>query len=267
MGIENAVFNRATLLLGDENFEKIQRARIIIFGVGGVGSWCAESLVRTGVRHLTIVDSDCVCITNINRQQMATTRTVGQVKVEALKRHLLDINPKAEIEAVQDIYNEETASRFDLDSYDYVIDCIDSLKDKALLILNATNSNARFFSSMGAALKIDPTRIRVAEFWKIDGCPLARMLRKRFKRNKTFPAKKFKCVFSNEVLENLGKESRCGTSQCVCPKMEIVEGNPELANHEWCSSKAQINGSLMHITAIFGLTIAGLILEDITSLH
>lgn len=263
MGIEKAIFNRSRLLLGDENMRRIEDAKVIIFGVGGVGSWCAESLVRTGIRHLTVVDSDCVCITNINRQLMATTATVGEVKVVALKKRLLEINPEADIRAIQAIYDERSAPSFNLDEYDYVIDCIDSLKDKALLILNATGSRATLFSSMGAALKVDPTRIRVAEFWKVDGCPLGRLLRKRFKRNKTFPAKKFKCVFSNEVLENLGEETNCGSSRCVCPKMDIVKGNPELANHEWCSSKAQINGSLMHITAIFGLTIAGLVIEDI----
>lgn len=266
MGFESAIFNRTRLLVGDENMERLKRARVIIFGVGGVGSWCAESLVRTGVGNLTIVDSDRVCITNINRQLMATTATVGMVKVDALKKRLLEINPGANITALQQIYDENSAESFNLNDYDYVIDCIDSLKDKALLILNATRSSARLYSSMGAALKVDPTRIQVAEFWKVDGCPLGRLLRKRFKRNKTFPAKKFKCVFSSEVLENLGKESRCGTSECVCPKVKTAEGNPELADHEWCSSKAQINGSLMHITAIFGLTISGLVIEDILSL-
>lgn len=263
MGIESAIFNRTRLLVGDDNMRKLAEARVIIFGVGGVGSWVAESLIRTGVYNLTIVDSDCVCITNINRQMMATTSTVGMVKVEALKKRLLEINPKANITAIQQIYDENSAESFNLNDYDYVIDCIDSLKDKALLILNASNSSAKLFSSMGAALKVDPTRIRVAEFWKVDGCPLGRLLRKRFKRNKTFPAKKFKCVYSSEVLENLGKESHCGTSECVCPKASAQSGNPELANHEWCSSKAQINGSLMHITAIFGLTISGLVIEDI----
>lgn len=266
MGIEKAIVNRARLLLGNENMKKIEDVKVIIFGVGGVGSWCAEGLVRSGVRHITIVDSDRVCITNINRQLMATVDTIGQVKVEALKKHLLSINPSAIVDARQEIFDEKSASSFNLDSYDYVIDCIDSLKDKALLILKATAADTKFFSSMGAALKIDPTRIKVAEFWKVDGCPLGRLLRKRFKRNKTFPSKKFKCVYSDEVLPNLGSDTSCGTSECLCPKVQAVEGNPDLANHEWCSSKAQINGSLMHITSMFGLTLSGLVLRDITSL-
>ena len=171
-------------MLGDETMERIAQKRVIIFGVGGVGSWCAESLVRSGIRRLSIVDSDRVCITNINRQLMATTKTVGQVKVEALKERLLAINPKAEITALQKIFTEETASDFHIEEYDYIIDAIDSLKDKALLIEMACQTKARFFASMGAALKMDPTRIQVAEFWKVKGDPLARALRNRFKRLK-----------------------------------------------------------------------------------
>lgn len=263
MEIERSLLNRATLLLGDEVMKRIGEARIIIFGVGGVGSWCAESLVRTGVRNLTIVDSDRVCITNINRQLMATTHTVGKVKVDALKERLLSINPTAEIDARQQIFSSETAESFNLDSYDYIIDCIDSLKDKALLIEMATRTKARFFSSMGAALKLDPTKIQVAEFRNVRGCPLARALRQRFKRQKRFPARKFKCVFSEELLENRGSQTSCGTDRCMCPKSEKGPGDERLLNHEWCSSKAQINGSLMHITAIFGLTIAGLVIQDL----
>lgn len=265
MGIEKGILKRAQLLLGDETMERIGSVRVIVFGVGGVGSWCAESLVRSGVRHLTIVDSDRVCITNINRQLMATIRTVGQVKVEALKEHLLTVNPTADIDARQQIFSAETADSFGLDGYDYIIDCIDSLKDKMLLIEMACRTKARFYSSMGAALKLDPTRIQVAEFWQVKGCPLARALRNRFKQQKRRPARKFPCVFSDELLENKGHNATCGTEQCMCPKAQKGPGDAALLNHEWCSSKAQINGSLMHITAIFGLTLAGLVLKDLTT--
>ena len=199
MGIERGIFNRAQLLLGSDAMERLNSIKVIIFGVGGVGSWCAESLVRSGISHMTVVDSDRVCITNINRQLMATVKTVGQVKVEALKERLLTINPMAEIDARQQIFSEETADSFCLDSYDYIIDAIDSLKDKRLLIEMACNTKAVFFSSMGAALKMDPTRIKVAEFWKVEGCPLARALRQRFKRLKRKPARKFLCVYSDEL--------------------------------------------------------------------
>jgi tRNA A37 threonylcarbamoyladenosine dehydratase len=241
----------------------IADARVIIFGVGGVGSWCAESLVRSGVRHITIVDSDRVCVTNINRQLMATMKTVGQVKVEALKQRLLEINPNAEIIPLQKIYSAETADSFNIEEYDYVIDAIDSLENKALLIRHATSCKVKFFSSMGAALKLDPTKISIAEFWKVQGCPLARALRNKFKRSKQFPKRKFLCVYSPELVENRGENHTCGTSVCLCPKAKVGPGDPELVNHEWCSSKAQINGTMAHTTAIFGFMLAGLVMQDL----
>ena len=239
----DAIFRRSELLLGEEQMEQIAQKRVIIFGVGGVGSWCAESLVRSGIRQLTIVDSDRVCITNINRQLMATTKTVGQVKVEALKERLLSINPSAEINSLQKIFTQETAEEFDLDNYDYIIDAIDSLKDKAALILLACQTKAKFFSSMGAALKLDPTRIKVTEFWKVEGDPLARAIRKKFKHQGQYPEKKFQVVYSDELLENRG-----------CPTDEGEEPSP--------FNKPQTNGSLAHITAIFGFTLAGLVIQD-----
>ena len=263
MGIEKGIFKRTELLLGDQVMQALQQKRVIIFGVGGVGSWCAESLIRSGIRNMTLVDSDRVCITNVNRQLFATMQTVGKVKVEALKERLLQINPKAEITALQQIYSAETAESFHIESYDYIVDAIDSLDNKALLIRKACETDAVFISSMGAALKMDPTKIAVSEFWKVKGCPLAAALRRKFKRSKLFPQKKFKCVYSEELLKNQGVNSSCGTSACLCPKAKEGPGDPNLVNHEWCSSKAQINGTVAHITAIFGFTIAGLILQDI----
>ena len=257
------IFRREELLLGADMMEVIASKRVIIFGVGGVGSWCAESLVRSGIEQLTIVDSDRVCMTNVNRQLMATTKTVGKVKVDVLKERLLDINPAANITAIQDIYSAETAESFHLSSYDYIIDAIDSLKDKADLILRATKTDAKFFASMGAALKMDPTKISVAEFWKVKGCPLAAALRRKFKHNKSFPSKKFPCVYSEELLRNRGENKSCGTSQCLCPKAAEGPGRADLLNHEWCTSKAQINGTIAHTTAIFGFTLAGLLIQDI----
>ena len=225
---EKDIFQRSELLLGAEAMERIAEKRVIVFGVGGVGSWCAESLVRSGIKHLTIVDSDSVCASNINRQLMATTQTIGQVKVDVLRDRLLSINPAAEITALHEFFTAETADSFHLESYDYIIDAIDTLKDKTLLILMACNTQAKFFSSMGAALKLDPTRIKIAEFWKVQGDPLARVLRKRFKREGQYPARKFQCVYSDELVEPQG------------------EGK----------------GSLVHITAIFGFMLAGLVVQD-----
>ena len=226
---EQDIFQRSELLLGPDAMERIARKRVIVFGVGGVGSWCAESLVRSGIKQLTIVDSDSVCASNINRQLMATTETIGRVKVDVLKERLLSINPSAQITAIHEFFTAETAESFHLDTYDYIIDAIDSLKDKALLILIATQTDAKFFSSMGAALKLDPTRIKVDEFWKIQGDPLARVLRKRFKHEGQYPSRKFQCVYSDELVEPQG------------------EGK----------------GSLVHITAIFGFMLAGLVIQDI----
>ncbi|MDE7473630.1 MAG: tRNA threonylcarbamoyladenosine dehydratase [Muribaculaceae bacterium] len=243
--------SRARRLLGHDNMHRLETIRVIVIGVGGVGSWCVESLVRSGVRHVTIVDCDRVAVSNINRQLMATTETVGQVKVDALKAHLLTVNPAAEIDARREVFCAENAAGFDLDSYDYIIDCIDSLKDKALLIETATRTHARFYSSMGAALKLDPTRVQVAEFWHVTGCPLARALRQRFKRQGIRPARKFQCVYSDELLENLGPD----------PIDETF--SDDLTAGPQPSPKARINGSLMHITAMFGLTLAGLVIKDV----
>jgi tRNA threonylcarbamoyladenosine dehydratase len=257
-----AIFQRTELLMGASRMEAIGKKRIIIFGIGGVGSWCAESLVRSGVRHLTLVDSDRICITNVNRQLHATSKNIGEVKTEALKKRLLEINPDAEIYSIQKIYNKSNSHTFDLDSYDFIIDAIDSLGSKIELIRKATRTNAVLFSSMGASLKIDSSRIKVAEFWKVKGCPLGFRIRKMIKKG-DLPAKPFLCVYSEEMLENSGGELHCGTEKCLCPKSPQAPGDPDLANHEWCSLKAVINGTVAHITAIFGFTLAGLVIQHI----
>lgn len=241
--IENPRFNRLRLLLGDEILSQVMKMRVIVFGVGGVGSWCAESLVRSGICNITLVDADKVCVTNINRQLLATTSTIDGVKVEVMKRRLLDINPDAQVTALEKRYDESTASQFDLNDYDYVIDAIDSLADKALLIRNACDSQATLFSSMGAALKTDSSRISTAEFWKVQGCPLAAALRRRFKRNKQLPSRKFKCVYSDEIFSNRGAAVE-------------VDGSMTY-------DKVSVNGTLSHTTAIFGLKLAELVIADV----
>jgi tRNA threonylcarbamoyladenosine dehydratase len=256
------IFQRTELLLGKEMMDLLAQKNVIIFGIGGVGSWCAESLVRSGIGRLTIVDSDRICVTNINRQLHATTETVGELKTEVLKKRLLEINPQAEITAIQRIYNQTNHPTFNLEQYDYIIDAIDSLGPKMHLIRMATRTDAVLFSSMGASLKIDPTRIQVAEFWEVKGCPLGSIVRKRIRRG-DLPAKKFLCVYSEEVLESKGSGSSCGTDKCLCPSNKNAAGDPELTDHEWCSKKAVINGTVAHITAIFGFTLAGLVIKDI----
>ena len=246
---EREIFNRTELLMGGHALEVLKQQRVIVFGVGGVGSWCAESLIRSGIGHLTIVDSDCVCVTNVNRQLMATTKTIGRPKVEVLRERLLEINPHAEVVALQKVYTPESSESFQIETYDYVVDAIDSLANKAHLLLTASQWKGKLFSSMGAALKMDPTAVRVTEFWNVLGCPLGAALRKKMKREKTFPKHKFLCVYSEELLENTGAE-------------EIVQMN-ETINSEWKSQKTQTNGTMAHITAIFGFTLAGLIVQDV----
>ena len=245
--MEDAIFDRLTLLVGDEAMSVIKGKRVIIFGVGGVGSWCAESLIRSGIGHLTIVDCDHVCATNVNRQLQATTKTIGRVKVDVLKERLLEINPNATVNALKEVYSAANAEMFSLNDYDYIIDAIDSLENKVQLIMHATSCRGKLFSSMGAALKIDPTRVGVAEFWEVQGCPLARALRKKMNRKGLVPQKKFMCVYSPELLPNKG-------AAVADEQNEAVEG---------LSSKAQVNGTMAHITAIFGFTIAGLVMKDI----
>lgn len=229
------LFDRAERLLGADAMRQLARTRVIIFGVGGVGSWCAEALIRTGVGHLTIVDSDEVVLSNVNRQLQATTLTVGAPKVEAMRNRLLEINPNADIVALPMRFTAETADRFNFEDFDFVIDAIDSLADKALLILKATACRSTtLFSSMGAARKLDPSRVQVKEFWQVKGCPLAAALRSRFKRSGQFPARKFKAVFSDEVLPS-------------------------------SSAPGEPNGSLVHITAVWGMTLASLVINRVLS--
>ena len=215
---------------------RLKEIRVIIFGTGGVGSWCAEALVRTGLRHLTIVDSDCVADSNCNRQLMATVKTLGRLKVEVLAERFAEISPEAEVTALSLRYTAETAEQFHLEDYDYVVDCIDSVRDKADLILRTTgNARSKLFSSMGAALRTDPTLVRTAEFRNVKGDALARALRNRFKKEGRFPGRKFRCVYSEEQAAH-----------------NLFEGDG--------------NGSLMTVTAAFGLTLASLVINDLRKL-
>lgn len=231
-------FTRSEVLLGEKTMEALRSKRVIIFGVGGVGSWAAEALVRTGLTHLTIVDGDTVQPSNINRQLPATRETVGMPKVEALKQRLLTINPEADIEARQEWYccesgpvyadEQKTAFRLPLEGYDYIIDAIDSVADKADLIYSATRVRGlKIFSSMGAALRYDPTQVTIGELMTIKGDALARAVRERMKKMQCKPYKKVRCVYSTEQAQ------RC-----------------------------EARGSLMQVTAVFGCTLASLVIDD-----
>ena len=225
-------FSRSGALLGAEAMEALRTKRVIIFGVGGVGSYAAEALIRTGLTHLTIVDGDTVQPSNINRQLPATRTTMGMPKVEALKERLLSINPDAEIEVVAEFYHDDNENlKSKILNHQYLIDAIDSVDDKVHLILYASRVRGmKVFSSMGAALRFDPTQVTMGELMPIQGDALAKAVRARMKKIGLHPSKKIRCVYSTEQAQ------RCET-----------------------------RGSLMQVTATFGLTLASLVIRDITS--
>lgn len=233
-------FSRSEALLSEKAMETLRSCRVILFGVGGVGSWCAEALIRTGLTHLTIVDDDVVQASNCNRQLPATRETIGRPKVEVLRERLLTINPEADIVALQQRYEAPTANSqwqagndaFRLEGYHYILDAIDSVPDKTDLILRASRVHgAKVYSSMGAAFRFDPTQVRVAEFWNVKGDALARALREKMKRFGVKPYKKVKCVYSLE---------------------------PSSA-----SRQDAVKGSLMQVTAVFGCTLASMVIKDL----
>ena len=198
------MFTRTIQLIGEEGFAALQRTRVILFGVGGVGGWCAETLLRTGIGHLTLVDFDKVDTTNRNRQIVSTAANIGQNKVQEMQKRLLQICPEADVQIIDRQYNSETADSFDLTQYDIVIDAIDMVDCKALLLYNATAAGCRVYSSMGAGRKLNPQNIRTAEFWKVQGCPLARALRTKMKKAGLMPASKIQCVYSEEISGEKG---------------------------------------------------------------
>ncbi len=229
-------FRRTELLFGTDAIEAFARLRVVVFGVGGVGGWCAEALVRSGVGHLTIVDDDCVAASNINRQLPATTKTIGRAKTDVLKEHFLEINPDLSISSLNTRYAPETAAGFNLADYDFVIDAIDSVPCKAHLIRHALElPSVTLLSSMGAGGRTDPARVRATPFAKVQGDGLARALRQRFKRDGAGPVRDFLCVWSDEPAKNGGmRKAEDGTA----------------------------NGSFMPVTATFGLRLAALALND-----
>lgn len=260
--VNNPAFNRLRLLTGEKSLLKLSETNVIIFGLGGVGSWCAEALIRSGIHNLTIVDSDVVCVTNINRQVQATTSSVGKSKVLTLRERLLDINPQANITAIQKIYDQTTSESFNLSSYDFVVDAIDSLSSKVDLIIQSTKANCRVISALGASCKMDPTRIKIGSLWQSRGCRLGRFVRKRL-RKRGF-TDDVTSIYSDENIPPQGSGTLCGSSKCLCPKTAVSPDGTMETPHEWCSSKKQINGSAVHITAIYGFMIAGLIIQNVS---
>jgi tRNA A37 threonylcarbamoyladenosine dehydratase len=223
-------FERTIQVIGTAAFERLQAANVILFGVGGVGGWCAEALIRSGVQHLTMVDFDTVNVTNLNRQLVATSANIDELKVEELRKRLLLINPEAQITTLPIRYSAETAEQFDFNYFDYVIDAIDSIADKALLLTRAAASSAKVFSSMGAGRKIDTSSVRVSSFNKVEGCPLARALRHKLKESS-----------NSQILKS---------SNLLCV---------------WSSELSSDRGTIAPVVGVFGMMLADLVIRDVLS--
>ena len=224
---------------------RLKAARVLVVGIGGVGSWCAEALVRTGLGHITLVDDDVVAESNVNRQCPATAVTVGRPKVEAMAERLKAINPGCEIEARNSRFSS-AANISNWASLDLIVDAIDSVDCKAELILGATEVGVPLVCSMGAALRLDPTKVKVTRFEKVEGDGLARALRQRFKKLGRFPKGKFSCVWSTEATVGRPVPDRRGAQGTARP------------------TEGEVKGSLMQVTAVFGMCLASEAIKILT---
>ena len=243
-------FSRTELLIGKEGIEKLANARVAVFGIGGVGAYAVEALIRSGLGTIDIIDDDKVCITNLNRQLYATRKTVGKYKVEVAKERILDINPNAIINTYQTFYTPETANKFDFTQYDYVIDAIDTVVGKLSLIERAKAANIPIICAMGAGNKMDPTRFEVTDISKTSVCPLAKVVRTELRKRKI---KGVKVVYSKEIpIKPKEDMSISCKAHCVCPP-----------GTRKCTVKHQIPGSNAFVPSVVGMIIAGEVIKDL----
>ena len=260
----NPFFQRLNLITGTEAAAALEKSRALVFGLGGVGSWCAEALVRSGIGKISLVDSDRVSASNINRQAEATSRTVGRLKTDALKERLEEINPSCIVTAFPKAFSKETSALFDIPGADYVIDAIDTLTYKLDLIEITVAAETCFFSSMGMAQKLDPLLIRTADIWETRSCPLARLVRQGL-RKRNFSGH-FTVVYSPERLPVREGPLRKGPIQeDPGPSGEsgAAAGEGDGGADGWDSRKKVINGSAVTVTAAAGLVLASLVIRDI----
>lgn len=244
-------FSRTELLIGTEGLNKLQNAKVAIFGIGGVGTYAAEALARSGVGNFVLVDDDKICITNINRQLIATRKTVGKVKVDVMKERILEINPNANVETFQKFYMPDTADELIKPDYTYIIDAVDTVTAKIDLVMKANEMNIPIISSMGAGNKLDPTAFEVADIYKTSVDKLAKVMRYELKRRNI---KKLKVVYSKEpAMKPLEYAHASCKSNCVCPKDSA----------RTCAIRNQIPGSISFVPSVVGLIIAGEVIKDI----
>jgi len=236
-------FSRTALLIGEQGIERLQNARVAVFGVGGVGGYAVEALARSGVGTLDLIDNDKVCLTNLNRQIIATHSTVGRYKVEVARERILDINPKINVYIYKMFYMPDTADFFDFSQYDYVVDAIDTVTGKIELVMQADKTNTPIISSMGAGNKMNPTAFQVADLYDTKVCPLAKVMRRELKKR---GISKLKVVYSEEIPTIL-------PSNVVLPEEVDSDTN----------TRRQIPGSIAFVPSVAGLILAGEVIKDL----
>ena len=243
-------FSRTELLIGKEGIEKLNEAKVAVFGLGGVGSYVVEGLVRSGVGNFVLIDDDKICLTNLNRQILATTKTVGEPKVEVAKRRILEINPKANVEIHQEFFMPDSEEILD-ESISYVVDAIDTVTAKIELVLRANKLNIPIISCMGTGNKLDPTRFEVTDIYKTSICPLAKVMRKELRAR---GVSELKVVYSKEepIKPEQYNEASCKTN-CICPP----------GTKRKCTIRNQVPGSISFVPSVAGLIVAGEVIKDI----
>ena len=245
-------FSRTQLLLGEESMKKLSDMRVAVFGIGGVGGYVCEALVRTGIGHFDLIDDDKVCLTNLNRQIIATRKTVGLYKADVMKERMLEINPNVEVNVYKCFFLPENADEFPFAEYDYVIDAVDTVTAKVELVMKCKEMNVPIISSMGAGNKLDASAFKVADIYKTKMCPLAKVMRHEMKKR---GVKKLKVVYSEEKptrpIEDMSISCR---THCICPPG---------AQHK-CTERRDIPGSVAFVPSVAGMIIAGEVIKDLT---
>ncbi|MDO4633879.1 MAG: tRNA threonylcarbamoyladenosine dehydratase [Eubacteriales bacterium] len=244
-------FSRTQLLFGAEGMERLKQKKVAVFGIGGVGGYAVEAMVRSGIEDFVLVDDDKVCLTNLNRQIIATRKTIGKYKTDVMRDRILEINPNAKVELRQCFFLPENADEFDFSEYDYVIDAVDTVTAKLEIIMRAKEAGVPVISSMGAGNKLDPTKFQVADIYKTTMCPLAKVMRRECKKR---GIKKLKVVYSTEpVTRPLDDMSISCRTHCVCPPG---------AKHK-CTERRDIPGSTAFVPSVAGLIVAGEVIKDL----
>ncbi|MCL2592443.1 MAG: tRNA threonylcarbamoyladenosine dehydratase [Defluviitaleaceae bacterium] len=246
-------FSRTQLLFGKEKMEKLYNAKVAVFGVGGVGGHCIDALARAGIAHIDIFDDDKICITNVNRQLIATKKTVGRYKVDVMKEHILSINPKATVNAYNMFYMPNNSNEIDLSVYDYIVDSIDTVTGKIELVMRAKELGVPIICSMGAANKLDPTAFVVTDIYKTSVCPLAKVMRKELRVR---GVDKLKVVYSKEeAMKPFEDDESSCEYNCVCPSGTTRK----------CTDRRQIPASNSFVPPTCGLILAGEVIKDIAN--